>query len=260
MIRKTALVFSAILFLLLIGGTVNFLAKGKFLFGDKVQETEETVASLSAVKKEENVLFSPTPEPSVQGTTRSSVYRELSAKMVGDVGFDAVILPVFASVDGKEFKALLVKESSERRIKSFEIQIPKDWVFKSGGEIKQDEVVGSGKANVFVGDNLREVPVRIVNDHKLGGHVAHWKFYFGSLKSPLAEVLDGYVDGEEKGGFKISLSRGFMHAGRPQAKVAFSIFSSGDGGSAVFTGSGSIEDKVKATVIFFDGSSVEIEN
>lgn len=269
MFRKSPYLLLLPLFLILI---VIFLASGKLLWGKKKFSGQNNIVkvgtSLSEPPTENksvgNLLESSssglvlkTPSPSGLGEALGSVNRELVAKMMGDVGFDAIILPVDAVTGSWEFKALLVKEPSDRRMKSLEIQIPRGWLFRSGSEVKNKEVVGRGKINIFVGDNLQEIPISILNDQERGSHVARWRLYFGSIESPL-EVLDGFVDGDEKSGFSVSLSRSFIHSGKPQTRFTISIFSKGDGGSTVFSGSGDIGGKVKATIRFFDGTSVEI--
>ena len=285
MFRKTAFAFTAIFFLFLIVTVLIFSVRGKFLsqkdkfsgknnvHGAETSFGEQFVQRIS----NGNNQVSPVPSSSVQTSPvpssgilpllspnqndyeerQKTANDDLVAKMVGDIGFNGIFVP---SIDnGWELKVLLVKEPSDRRMKTLEIQVSGGWIFSPGGEIKQKEVVGSGKANIYVGDQLQEIPVSIFNDQEIGGHVAHWKFYFGSIESP-SEILDGYVDGDEKSGFNVSLSRSFIHVGKPQMRLAFSIYSIGDGGSAVFTGSGDFTGKIKAIIRFFDGSLVEIEN
>src|SRR3989344_6427644 len=270
MFRKSSYLFILLLFLILI---VIFLASGK-LWGKKKffgQNNIQGVAtrlgeSLIEDKSEGDMLESSisglvisTPNPSGQVEVLGSVDRELVAKMTGDVGFDAVISPVDAVTGSREFKVLVVKELSDRRMQTLEIQTPIGWLFRLGGGIKNKEVIGRVKINVFIGDNIQEIPISILNDQEIDGHFAHWKFYFGSIESP-SEVLDGFVDGDEKSGFRVSIARGYIHNYRPQTRFELNIFSKGDGGSAVFSGSGDVAGKVKAKIKFFDGSSVEIEN
>lgn len=266
MFRKTALVLSAFSLLIWIAVAVNFFAKGKLLFEknrflhkDKVQETEKTDASLSATIGEETMQVSPTPDPSVRGEAVKLAYRELNAKMKGDVGFDAVILPVKGAIDKWDFKVLIVKAPSARRIQTVEIQLPRGWIFKPGGDIGQKEVIGGGKANMLVDDSLRDVTVRVVNDQETDNHIARWKLYFGSVESP-SRVLDGFIDGDEQSGFRVNISKSLAPGEESQARFEFHVNSVGDGKSAVFSGSGDITGKARATIRFFDGSSVELEN